>query len=62
MNMKKKDEKHLSLRIDAELLRRFSYVAEYDGRSMNGAIVYLIRKYVAQFEKNNGPIEHPEEE
>lgn len=31
----KKDEKHLSLRIDGELLRRFDYVARYDDRSMN---------------------------
>lgn len=56
-----KKEKHLSLRVDEELLRRFSYVAEYDGRSMNGALLYLIRKYVAKFEAENGKIELPED-
>ena len=53
-------EKHLSLRIDEDLLRRFDYVADYDGRSMNGALLYLIRKYIAQFEEKNGKIELPE--
>ena len=57
-----KKEKHLSLRVDEELLRRFSYVAEYDGRPMNGALLFLIRKYVAKFEAENGKIELPEEE
>ena len=61
MNMKK-NIKHVSLRVEEDLLRRFSYVAEYDGRTMNGEMVYLIRKYIAQFEKNNGKIEFPEEE
>ena len=31
----KKNEKHLSLRIEEDLLRRFDYVAKYDDRSMN---------------------------
>lgn len=51
-----KYEKHLSLRVDGDLLRRFAYVAEYDGRSMNGALLYLIRRYVAKFEAENGKI------
>lgn len=31
----KKDEKHLPLRIDENLLRQFEYIAKYDNRSMN---------------------------
>lgn len=31
----KKDEKHLSLRIEEKTLRKFDYVARYSDRSMN---------------------------
>ena len=40
----KKNEKHLSLRIEEELLRRFEYVAKYDDRSMNWMLNNLVRK------------------
>ena len=57
----KKNEKHLSLRIDAELLRRFDYVASYDDRSMNWLLLSLVRKCIAEFEEEHGPINLPEE-
>ena len=53
-------EKHLSLRVNADLLRRFAYVAKYNDRSMNGMILSLMRRCVAQFEEKNGKIEFPE--
>ena len=56
----KKDEKHLSLRIDPELLRKFDYVARYDARSMNWLLLYLVRKCIAEFEAQYGPIPEPE--
>ena len=46
----KKDQKHLSLRINPELLRKFDYVAKYDDRSMNWMLLSLIKKCVAEFE------------
>lgn len=52
-----KDEKHFGLRIDGELLKKFHYVCDYEGRSANGQILYLIRKSVLEFEKENGKIE-----
>lgn len=52
----KKNEKHLSLRIDAELLRRFDYVARSDDRSMNWLLLSLIRKCIAEFEAEHGKI------
>ena len=52
----KKDEKHLSLRIDGELLRRFDYVARYDDRSMNWLLLQLVRRCIAEFEQEHGPI------
>ncbi|MBQ9717452.1 MAG: hypothetical protein IJV76_05615 [Clostridia bacterium] len=56
----KKDEKHLSLRIDPELLRKFDYVARYDDRSMNWMLLQLVRKCIAEFEAKYGPIPEAE--
>ena len=52
----KKPMKHMSLRIDDELLRRFDYVAKYDDRSMNRMLLQMIRKRIAEFEEEHGPI------
>lgn len=54
--MKNSNYKHLSLRIDEELLKKFHYVCEYDGRSANGQLLYLVRKCVAEYEKEFGII------
>lgn len=58
----KKNEKHLSLRIDEELLRRFDYVAKYDDRSMNWLLLSLVRKCIDEFEAEHGEIVLREEE
>lgn len=55
----KKPGKHLSLRIDEELLRRFDYVAKSDDRSMNWLLLSLVRRCVEEFEQEHGKI--PEE-
>ena len=52
----KKNEKHLSLRIEEDLLRRFDYVAKYDERSMNWLLLSLIRRCIAEFEAEHGKI------
>lgn len=52
----KKADKHLSLRINEELLRRFDYVARYDDRSMNWLLLKLVRQCVDDFEAQHGPI------
>ena len=57
----KKNEKHLSLRIDENLLRRFEYVAKYDDRSMNWLLLQLIRKSIEEFEAAHGKIEVSQE-
>ena len=54
--MRNKTNKHLGLEIDPELHRKLKYVAEYEGRSINGQILYLVRQCVKQFEKENEPI------
>ena len=51
MNTNNKD-KHLGLRIDSDTHRKLKEMSEYDGRSINGEILYLIRQAIREFEKN----------
>lgn len=55
--MRNKTNKHLGIEIDPELHRKIKYVAEYEGRSINGQILYLARQCVKKFESENGTIE-----
>ena len=48
--------------MDVELLEKLQYIAEYDGRTMNGLITAIVKRYVASFENQHGPIEVPESE
>lgn len=52
--------KHLGLRIDSELHYKLHYISRYEGRSANGEVIYLIRKAIEEFEKQNGKIDLPE--
>lgn len=54
--------KHLGIRIDPELHRKLHYISKYEGRSVNGQILYLIRRCIADFEKEHGEIEVPASE
>lgn len=40
-----------TLRTDPELLLKFHYVAEYNGRTANRELDKLIRRHVSEFEK-----------
>lgn len=40
-----------TLRIDADLLKKFRFVAEYNARSANREIEVLMKKHVEEFEK-----------
>ncbi|MBQ3134621.1 MAG: hypothetical protein IJB75_02275 [Oscillospiraceae bacterium] len=51
-----REKVHLSIRMDTDLRDKFHYVAGADGRSMSAQVLYMIRKYVRDFEKENGPI------
>lgn len=48
--------KHLGLRIDLETYRKFKYVAEFEGRSLNSEILYLIHKAISEYEEEYGSI------
>ena len=49
-------KKHLSIRMDEELHDKIQYVATYDGRSMSGQILHLMRECIRGFEKEHGAI------
>ena len=48
--------RHLSLRIDDEMLRKFRYVCAYDQRSANGQLLIFIRSFITHFEDKHGKI------
>lgn len=49
-------DKHLGLRIDSETHAKLKSLAEFDGRSINGEVLYLIRQAIAQHEKDHGTL------
>lgn len=55
--MKKTDEKHFGLRVDAHILAKFRYVCGYVGRSANSQLIQLMLKFIADYEKRHGKIE-----
>lgn len=46
-------DKHLGLRIDTETHDKLKDLAEYEGRSINGEVLYLIRQAIKEHEKEN---------
>lgn len=56
----KKDDPRYTLRISQEMLDKLGYIAEYEGRSKNRELEQMIKKRIAQFEKENGPIDPDE--
>ena len=49
--------RHLSVRIEDDLLKKFKYACKYEDRSANGQILNFIRTFVNEFENNHGEIE-----
>ena len=44
-------DKHLGLRIDSETHKKLKDMAEFDGRSINGEVLYIIRQAILKYEK-----------
>lgn len=55
-----KRDKHLGITINSKHHGKLVYIAEYEGRSLSGQILYLIQKCIREFENEHGPI--PEDE
>lgn len=49
--------KSVSIRIEEEMLEKISYIADYEGRSVNSQVLVLIRENIKSFEQDNGIIE-----
>lgn len=60
--MRNKNNKHLGLEIDPELHYKLKYISKFEGRSINGQVVYLIRRYMKEFEQAEGNIPVPKED
>lgn len=57
--MRNPKNKHLGIEVEPELHYKLHYIAKYEGRSANGQILYLIRKCIREFEKQEGEIAYP---
>jgi len=51
------DIRFINIRLNKEVHDKFRYASEYEGRSMSKQTIYLINKYVREFEVENGKIE-----
>lgn len=49
-----------TLRVEQRLLDKLGYVAEYEGRTKNRELEQLIKKRIAEFEKEHGEIKTAE--
>ena len=50
-------DKHLGLRIDSETHTKSKSLADFDGRSINGEVLYLIRQAIMEHEKEHGKLQ-----
>ena len=48
-----------TLRVSPALLDKLGVIAEYEGRTKNREIEQLIKRRIAEFEAEHGPIEGP---
>ncbi len=55
-----KTKHHFAIRTSRELLNKLSHIAQYNGRSANKEIELLIKKHIAEFEKEHGDINFEE--
>lgn len=54
--MRNKKNKHFGIEVSGELHYKIKYIAEYEGRSINRQILYIIQNYVREFESNHEKI------
>ena len=60
--VRSKNNKRLGIEIDQELRCNPHYIADGEGRSANGQILYLIRKRIREFETENSEIKKAHED
>lgn len=52
----KDDTVKFTLRTDSDLLKKFHFVADYNGRSANRELEVLMKKHIYEFENIHGKI------
>ncbi len=50
------DKSRYTLRVSPELLEKLGYIAEYEGRTKNRELEQMIKRRIADFEKEHGEI------
>ena len=53
---KKKKNAVIFNRVSPEIHQKLKYIAEYEGRTINGQALYLMLTCIRDFEKEHGPI------
>ena len=48
--------KNVGLRVTPEIHKKLHYITEYEGRTLNGQVYYLIQQCIRDFEKEHGSI------
>ena len=48
--------KNVGIRVNPETHQKLRHIAQYEGRTLNGQVLYLIQKCIRDFERANGPI------
>ncbi len=54
--MPTKRVKYVGLRVVPEIHDKMAYIAEYEGRTLNGQVYYLMQECIRKFEREHGPI------
>ena len=64
MGKKKTTDKNAVIfnRVSPEVQQKLKYIADYEGRTVNGQVLYLILACIRQFEKEHGSIPMPGED
>lgn len=60
--MSEKDMARFTLRVPRELLDKFGYIAEYNGRTKNKELEQMIKARIKAFEQKYGEIQLSDEE
>lgn len=55
------NRRHFGFRIEPDTLEKLHYISDYEGRSINGHVLYLIREDIRRFEKEHGKIDLSEQ-
>ena len=53
----KDNKSRYTLRMDAQQLEKLQYIAEYEDKTKNGQLVYMVNRLIEEFEEKHGPIE-----